>query len=127
MESISAVTLSVCQLPISLSSDEPQEIMKKPATTAKLIRKAIDNGIKLGETPEQVADRILQTVFDPSVTSVRARMIARTEMFKISNFGVVEGVRAHRTVNNVKWITSRDSKVRPAHVFMESLKTKTLI
>lgn len=81
-------------------------------TTKNKLRDELREGISLNETEGQLAKRI-QTIFDDATDS-RARMIARTETVRASNFGNFSGMK-QVGVETKEWLSSRDSRVRDSH------------
>ena len=82
-------------------------------TTLQALRTQLIDGIKNGETVEEIRERV-QRVFDGSVrgTIPRARMIARTEVNRASNMAQLSGMKQSGVVKKKMWLSARDSKVR---------------
>jgi len=87
-------------------------------TTNKRIRKILndnpfDNEVKIG--------RKIRKEFE-HMTPIRAKMIARTETFKASNYAHEEGYRQSGVVEAKEWFTALDERVCPACYQLEGKK-----
>lgn len=85
------------------------------ATTYGLIQDELADGVGLGESIDQIADRIVN-VF-AQATEHRARTIARTEVISAYNGAAVLGASQlpPDVVAGQEWIATRDSRTRDAH------------
>jgi len=79
------------------------------ATTRRDLAKAIADGVADGETTPQLVKRI-QSVF-ARASRDRAKMIARTEIVRASNFGNVTAMD-QAGIQRKQWLSTRDSRVR---------------
>jgi HK97 family phage portal protein len=80
-------------------------------TTAKLLEKALNDGIASGEGLNDLTERV-HRVYDYS-DSVRAAAVARTESFYIANQGSREAFRQSGVVKTMRWYTAEDERVCP--------------
>lgn len=78
-------------------------------TTLEKLQKQIQEAQDKGEDIGKVKDRIM-TIFN-SATRARAKMIARTEIAKSSNFGTLEGYKQSGVVKGKEWFTAEDERV----------------
>lgn len=80
-------------------------------TTAKLLKKALNDGIEAGEDLSQLTARV-RGVYEFS-DRVRAAAVAKTEAFYIANEGSREAYRQSGVVKSVRWYTAEDERVCP--------------
>lgn len=78
-------------------------------TTANLLKSALNDGIKAGETTAELAARV-QEIYAFS-DKVRAEAVARTESYYIANEGSREAYKQSGVVKSVRWYTSEDERV----------------
>jgi len=78
-------------------------------TTAKLLEKALNEGISAGEDLTQLSARV-QEVYAFS-DAVRAEAVAHTEAFYIANEGSREAYRQSKVVSSLRWYTAEDEMV----------------
>lgn len=81
--------------------------------TEEALRAELTEAIQLGETIDEVSDRIAR-VFDIARGS-RTKMIARTEVISAANEGAYAAYDQSGVVSEVEWVSSRDSLVREEH------------
>lgn len=81
------------------------------ATTAKLLKSALDEGIKNGEGLAELTKRVQEVYGFSDVT--RAKMVAHTESFHIANQGSLEAYRQSGVVTSQRWYTAEDERVCP--------------
>jgi HK97 family phage portal protein len=79
---------------------------------AKALRASLDEGIRLGESVDKIADRV-ESVFD--VERMRARRIARTEVAESFNGGRFATMK-EAGIEKIEWLSARDNRVRDSHV-----------
>ncbi|MCR2833486.1 phage portal protein [Parerythrobacter lacustris] len=80
-------------------------------TTAKLLAKALNDGLAGGEDLTQLTERV-RGVYDFSNT-YRAAAVAKTEAFYIANKGSLEAYRQSGVVKSIRWYTAEDERVCP--------------
>lgn len=81
------------------------------ATTAKLLKAALDDGIREGDGLAELTKRV-QEVYQFS-DEARARAVAHTESFLIANEGNLEAYRQSGVVESQRWYTAEDERVCP--------------
>lgn len=84
-------------------------------TTKDLLRRALGEGVSLGEGIRDLTERVIEVLQDPS--KHRAQRIARTEVMRGSNFGKFAGYTQSGVVEKKQWIAteSRWDSVRDEH------------
>lgn len=75
-------------------------------TTANLLKDAINEGIREGDTIPKIAERV-SAVYEFS-DSYRALSVAHTETFYIANEANREAYRQSGVVEEIKWVTAED-------------------
>jgi HK97 family phage portal protein len=80
-------------------------------TTAKLLKNALNEGIREGDDLVRLSVRV-QTVYQFS-NVVRAKMVAHTETFYIANEGSKEAYKQSGVVESLRWYTAEDELVCP--------------
>lgn len=88
-------------------------------TTRTQLRETLAEGVGRGESIDSLRDRVKQ-LFDIA-TSVRAEMIARSEVIRASNFAAEVSYIQSGVVTGKEWLTSIDERVCP---FCESMDGK---
>ncbi len=81
------------------------------ATTAKLLAKALNEGIEAGDDLVALTERV-RSVYEYS-DRVRALAVARTEAFYIANEGSREAFIQSGVVKTMRWYTAADERVCP--------------
>ena len=81
-------------------------------TTKKALREMIADQVESGAS---MADIITRVVEMPEFGIARAQMIARTETVSAYNYSTAEAWRQSGVVEQVEWLSARDSAVRPEH------------
>jgi HK97 family phage portal protein len=81
------------------------------ATTVKLVRMEIYDGIRLGKSIPEIADAV-QEMYDTNMTLSRAEMIARTETISTTNFAGQETAKQSGLPIKKEWISTRDGRTR---------------
>ena len=90
-----------------------------PQTLHDDLLSALDEGIRLQETPELLSRRVSR--FFDDVVDYRSNRIART----VSNYGVNRGGRIAATdagLNVKTWLTQRDGRVRDTHAAIDGAR-----
>lgn len=82
------------------------------ATTRRLLRESLTEGIGAGETVEELSDRVAEIY--GQATGYRSERIARTVVVGASNAGAEEAYQ-QSGVEKKEWLTARDESVRPSH------------
>jgi SPP1 gp7 family putative phage head morphogenesis protein len=82
-------------------------------TTREIIRLALHDGVRNGETMAQLSNRLRDAYSD--MTPYRASLIARTEVINASNAASVAGAKASGAAVMKQWLSSRDDRVREDH------------
>lgn len=77
------------------------------STTIDEIEKEIKNGLTGGEGIKEIARNLKNNVFDRA-NSVRANMIARSEVYRFANLGLRDGYSDSGVVKTVRWYTAPD-------------------
>lgn len=90
-------------------------------TTAKLLSKALNDGIAEGNDLGQLTERVRQ-VYQFS-DQVRAESVARTETFYIANEASKDAYRQSGIVQTIRWYTAEDERVCP---YCGPLHSKTI-
>jgi len=88
-------------------------------TTKDAIRSAIHDGIVDGDDPKKMARRI-QAVFSQA-SDARARLIARTEVPRSSNFTTWNAYTQSKVVQKKTWVATPDDRVRDDHIAMNGV------
>jgi len=83
-------------------------------TTARQIQDVLREALAEQLPIPEIAARVREQVFDPSVTARRAATIARTEIMGAHNFGLQHGM-VQGGHQRKMWLTSRDDRVRETH------------
>jgi SPP1 gp7 family putative phage head morphogenesis protein len=86
-------------------------------TTIDQLRNSLRDGVKLGESTADLMDRI-ENIFTHAST-VRAKMIARTETARASNFGATKGMK-QAGIKQKEWLATQDDAVRDTHSAMDT-------
>lgn len=86
-------------------------------TTRETLRLTLDEGLKAGESVDDLAVRI-EDVFAAADT-YRAEMIARTEVVGASNWATLESQKISGVVEKRAWVSTRDARTRESHVTMD--------
>jgi HK97 family phage portal protein len=81
------------------------------ATTVKLVRMEIYDGIRLGKSIPEIADAVRE-MYDTNMTLSRAEMIARTETISTTNFAGQETAKQSGLPLKKEWISTRDGRTR---------------
>ena len=92
-----------------------QTAMEIAQTTAKEVKKIVENGLLAGSSINDLAIALDNSV---GLGLSRSRMIARTESTKAINLAANQSYQtaANEGINIQKeWLSSRDDKVRPTH------------
>jgi HK97 family phage portal protein len=79
---------------------------------AKALRDSLEEGVRLGESVEKIAERV-EEVF--AVERTRARRIARTEVAESFNGGRFATMK-EAGIEKIEWLSARDNRVRDSHV-----------
>lgn len=87
---------------IKLADDVTEETEK---LLASLISESFVSGLTVAEIAELIDD-----VFDDTV---RAKMIARTEVVRAANYGALSAYKQSGVVESKEWLTAQDEKVCP--------------
>lgn len=82
-------------------------------TTVQALRAQLIEGVELGESTDQMAQRI-SAVFQGRRNN--SRTIARTEILKATEDAQVESYRQSGVVERKRWNSNRDGKVRDSHI-----------
>jgi SPP1 gp7 family putative phage head morphogenesis protein len=90
-------------------------------TVSKQLNTALVRGMELGETIDQIADRI-RGKFTSAAS--RAKTIARTEVYGAMNFARKQGMVESPFTREV-WFTSLDERVRESHAEMHGETKQT--
>lgn len=90
-------------------------------TTHDAVIKSLTEGYKVGETMDQLADRINNL---PEFNRNRAIMVARTETISASNAGEFESYKQCDFVIGKQLLSSHDSRVRSDHAAANGQKRK---
>lgn len=80
-------------------------------TTAKLLQRALNDGISAGEGLSDLTKRV-QEIYEFS-DQTRAKAVAHTESFYIANEGNREAYRQSGVVETMRWYTAEDERVCP--------------
>ena len=83
-------------------------------TTWNALKDALGKGIDLGESIDQLTERVRDEMSTASQS--RARMIARTETVKATNAGGMQAARDSGVVRRKIWLSALDERVRDSHV-----------
>jgi HK97 family phage portal protein len=83
------------------------------ATTRETLRQELDEGIKAGESIDDIELRV-EGVFDVA-DDARAENIARTETLRASNWATHEAQRVSGVVDTRKWVATPDGRTRQTH------------
>lgn len=78
-------------------------------TTLLLLKQAINDGIREGDSLDKLADRVA-AVYEFS-SLYRAAMLAHTESFYLANKGSLEAYLQSGVVKTIRWYTSEDERV----------------
>lgn len=81
-------------------------------TTKQALRESIAASVESGESIGETIARVLEM---PEFGIARAQTIARTEVISAYNFSTVEAWRQSGVVDQVEWLSARDSAVRETH------------
>ena len=76
-------------------------------TTLTLLKQAINEGVREGESLSQIADRV-SAVYEFSA-AYRAEVLARTESFYLANKGNIEAYKQSGVVKTIRWYTAPGS------------------
>ena len=110
---------------IWIASVAARKITRMLATTQQAIAREIGKGMSQELTSVQIAKMIEKQydswrgLGDSAMTEYRSVMIARTETGGAANFGNREGAAQTGLELSKTWISSRDSRVRDEHSFMD--------
>lgn len=96
---------------IKESVEESVKLMAKSynETTLKLLKEKLDQGIEEGLSFEALEKKV-QEVYEFS-DEVRARQVARTEVFRSANTATRQSWKESGVVETVKWYTAADERV----------------
>lgn len=84
--------------------DNPNAEWAISESTREFIRDAVSDAIKNGDSPANLAKKLMSRAFSPA----RARMIARTEMLNANVKGNMNAYRASGTVHGKRWILGEE-------------------
>lgn len=90
-------------------------------TTKQALRETLAEGVKAGETQQQLANRV-SAVFTDAIDS-RAALIAETETTRAVGFGANEGLK-QIGAELKEWLTTMDGHARDAHAAMDGQKVE---
>jgi HK97 family phage portal protein len=90
-------------------------------TTQDAVRNAMQEGIRDGDGPAALANRI-SGVFEQA-SQHRAVTIARTEVVGSSNFGTWNAYKQSKAVEKKQWVSTLDDRVRDQHLEMNGVVT----
>lgn len=91
-----------------------RRITEVTETTRRQIVNAVDRGYRDGLGQRGVADAILDLV--PSLSSIRANVIARTETHGAANYGSQEAAKQTGLPMRKEWLAAADERTRETHV-----------
>jgi HK97 family phage portal protein len=93
-----------------------------PVTVTKRLRENLLEGVNMGETINELQDRVRATMGSALGEGERARAltIARTEATPAFNFGSETAYEQSGVVDGRRWLTAHDSAVRSDHVDAEN-------
>jgi HK97 family phage portal protein len=80
-------------------------------TTLDKLRETLSEGVREGEGIDALKSRVMH-VFEVA-SSVRAEMIARTEVLRASNFATTESYKQSGVVKGKEWLTAMDERTCP--------------
>lgn len=85
-------------------------------TTVNRIRDVVRQAMTEGSGVTEIARRIRDEAFDETVTTLRARTIARTESVGALNEGAHVQAMRSGVMQSKRWLTQADGRVRESHV-----------
>ena len=88
-------------------------------TSRKQINEIIEAGVRDGEGAEGIA-RNIRKFASGSISTVRARLIARTETHNAALFSNQEAAKSTGMELLKKWVSTEDGRVRPDHASVDN-------
>jgi HK97 family phage portal protein len=89
-------------------------------TTRTALRESLTEGVRAGESIDDLAVRIEDTFADADQR--RSELIARTEVLRSSNWATREAQKVSGVVTARKWVSTRDGRTRETHKALDGQK-----
>jgi HK97 family phage portal protein len=126
MLTVSGMTYSLLDEARKYLAQTPKKLAKSITKTAYTrVRNSLAEGIKEGESINELKDRVLREY--ESLEVYQAENIARTEVTRATNFAAVDAFRQSGVIEGKEWMVVHDDRLCGYCAAMESLYKENLI